>query len=176
MPIHRSIAFTGHRPESLPFGEDETSEPCRALKTLLWQELKTRVRAGYNTFYCGAARGSDIFCGELVLLLRPRVQADLQLVCVTPFPQQADGWSSAWRRRYDALLQNADRVVQLCDRYAPGCYFERNRYLVEHADALLAVYDGRSRGGTAHTVRYARHQKKEVVVFDPGGLRKLSLC
>ena len=44
---------------------------------------------------------------------------------------------------------------------------KRNRYLVDHAACLLAVYNGEWRGGTAMTVRYARKLKRTVHIIDP---------
>ena len=41
---------------------------------------------------------------------------------------------------------------------------ERNRFLVDHAAALLSVYSGERRGGTAATVRYAQKMGREVIV------------
>lgn len=32
----------------------------------------------------------------------------------------------------------------------------RNHYMVDHSQRVIAVYDGRSGGGTAATIRYAR--------------------
>lgn len=51
--------------------------------------------------------------------------------------------------------------------YREGCMLERNRYLVDHAACLLAVYNGEQRGGTAMTVRYARKLGREVIVLNP---------
>jgi nucleoside 2-deoxyribosyltransferase len=47
-----------------------------------------------------------------------------------------------------------------------SCMFRRNRYLVENADLLLAVYDGLP-GGTAMTVGYAREIGVPVVCLAP---------
>ena len=44
---------------------------------------------------------------------------------------------------------------------------KRNRYLVDHAACLLAVYNGEWRGGTAMTVRFAKKQGREVIIIDP---------
>ena len=44
---------------------------------------------------------------------------------------------------------------------------ERNRFLVDHAGLVLAVYNGEPRGGTAFTVRYAQRTGKQVVLIDP---------
>ena len=51
--------------------------------------------------------------------------------------------------------------------YKKDCMLERNRFLVEHSDILLAVYNGERRGGTAATIRYARKAGREVWIMDP---------
>ena len=42
----------------------------------------------------------------------------------------------------------------------------RNRYLVDHANFLIAVYDGKP-GGTQYTVEYARKKGLEIVQIEP---------
>lgn len=159
------LAFSGHRPESLPFKFN--SGAYYQLEVSLWREIGARVDAGYDTFYCGAARGIDIVCGEIILALKMTDYPDLKLVCAIPFKEQARGWSDLWKLHYYDLLRGADRIVQLCDHYQPDCYHIRNRYMVDNCDALLAVYDGKGKGGTAYTVNYARKQGKEVMVINP---------
>ena len=46
---------------------------------------------------------------------------------------------------------------------------KRNRYMVDQADVLIAVWDG-SPSGTGKTVRYAHQQGKSVTVIDPVSL------
>lgn len=160
------LAFTGHRPEGLPFGENEAAESCRILKRLLWKEIVKRINNGYDTFYCGAAKGADIICGELVVLAQEKLTVPIQLICVVPFKDQTKDWSDSWKQRYNLLLEKSSRVVQLSEHYYRGCYYARDRYMVDHADALIAVYSGQ-RGGTSYTVQYAYAQKKEVTILNP---------
>lgn len=49
------------------------------------------------------------------------------------------------------------------------CYNIRNRYLADHADIVLAVYDmNANKGtGTGYTVHYAQTQGKAIIVIDP---------
>ena len=42
MQKHKALAFTGHRPESLPFGENELSASAIRIKTLLADEISGR--------------------------------------------------------------------------------------------------------------------------------------
>ena len=45
-------------------------------------------------------------------------------------------------------------VVVIREEYQPSVYSHRNRYMVEHSDRVIAVYDGREKGGTAGTIRF----------------------
>lgn len=53
--------------------------------------------------------------------------------------------------------------------YSKDCMLKRNRYLVDHAACLLAVYNGEWRGGTAMTVRYAKKLGREIIAIEPLG-------
>ena len=44
---------------------------------------------------------------------------------------------------------------------------ERNRYLVDRAQTLLAVYDGAPGGGTEYTVRYAQSRDRRIILVRP---------
>ncbi len=61
----------------------------------------------------------------------------------------------------------ADSVVYVSRAYSKDCMLRRNRYLVDHAACLLAVYNGEWRGGTAMTVRYAKKLGREVIILNP---------
>ena len=91
----------------------------------------------------------------------------LKLHCILPCEGQADRWSASARELYYSILEQADEVVYVNREYSKGCMLERNRYLVDHAACLLAVYNGEWRGGTAMTVRYARKLNRDVHIIDP---------
>ena len=47
---------------------------------------------------------------------------------------------------------------------------ERNRYMVDRAKSLIAVYDGKGSGGTAATVQYAMSKDVKIIVINPDTL------
>lgn len=172
MNIRRAIAFTGHRPESLPFGENEQNAQGILLKAMLLTEIIDRASKGYDTFYCGAARGSDILFGEQVIWVKATMYPAIRLICVVPHEEQARGWSESWRERYFDLLEHASDEVLISAHYTRDCYHRRNRYMVDHADALLAVYNGSHTGGTAYTVAYAWKKAKDIVLINPDTIER----
>lgn len=167
-----NVAFTGHRPESLPFGDDEQNETFLRIKQMLLEEIKYWAAQGYGTFYEGVARGMDIVFGEQVLLAKEQGYPDIKLVGVIPFEEQAAHWNDAWRDRYFTLMANSDDEVLISAHYTKECFHQRNRYMVDRSDVLIAVYDGLGSGGTAYTVQYAMDKGITLIVFDPNKLTR----
>ena len=154
-------AFTGHRPQKLPWGSREEDPRCQALKTLLEQAILQAADRGFHTFLCGMALGCDLYFAEAVLQLKAQ-RPQLQLEAVVPCPGQSDRWSRADADRYGRLLQQCDRVTVLEDCYTEGCMTRRNRAMVDRARLLITVYDG-SGGGTGQTVAYAERLGVELL-------------
>ena len=156
-------AFTGHRPERLPWGADETDARCLALKTLLRRAVLRAYEDGFRTFLCGMARGCDQYFAETVLSLTDAGQTPgVQLVALVPCPSQPDAWPETDRARYRALLDRCAGVEVLEDSYTEGCMLRRNRAMVLRADLLITVFDG-TPGGTAATIRFAKQQGVELL-------------
>ena len=88
------------------------------------------------------------------------------LECVIPFPGQADSWEMDDQKRRYNILTATDESVITSSTYSKGCYFTRNRYMVDKADVVVCAFNGQ-RGGTAYTVNYALKQNKIVIQFDP---------
>ena len=149
-------AFTGHRPEKLPWGSNEASAHYQALKQKLEQVLRELAGEGYDTFLCGMARGCDQYFFDAVCQLR-REQPQVRVIAVIPCPTQARAWPQADREWYQAALEAADERRLLSEFYYEGCMLMRNRHMVERCDLLLSIWDG-SPGGTGSTIRYARQR------------------
>ena len=163
----KACAFTGYRPEKLPFGDDEESPGCKRLKQRLYCETLQMTGKGVTTFLSGMARGVDTWAAETVLQLRTVLPpGKVQLWAVVPHAGQANAWCEADRARYRDLLARADKVVCLSETYTQGCMQRRNRYLIDHADCLIAVYDGQP-GGTRYTVEYAQKKGLHIMIIDP---------
>lgn len=173
MSIEMACAFTGHRPVRFSFGYDEEDEKCLRLKLVLARQISALIEGGVSLFYTGMALGTDQWCAGIVLDMK-RQYPNVRLTAVLPCETQANKWSPEQRERYFNTLAECDDVITLNARYTPGCMLERNRYMVDHAHYLLAVYDGGGKGGTAYTVRYAREKKREIIVIRPDLLEVVS--
>ena len=167
--INRACAFTGHRPQKLPWRSDETAPGCAALKETLAMQITTLVADGYTEFLTGMAEGVDLWAAQIVLALRV-TNPSLRLHCILPCVEQSARWSAASREQYRAILEQADSIIFVNRMNKKDCMLERDRFLVSYASVILAVYNGERRGGTAATVRYARKLGRELIVIDPSTL------
>lgn len=156
--------FTGHRPDKLPWGLCEDDPRCMDLKARLRQAVKRAYALGYRHFICGMARGCDLYFAEAVLALRD-ILPDLTLEGARPCESQADRWPAAERARYRDILDRCNLETLVQHYYDRGCMLRRNRYMVDHAARIIAVYDGQPKGGTAQTLLYAMRQGLETDIL-----------
>ena len=65
-------------------------------------------------------------------------------------------------KEFHRMLTAYDGVKVISDHYVPSCYMNRNRYMVAQSQRVIAVYDGRGKGGTLFTLRDAYVQGREI--------------
>lgn len=96
-PDGHTCAFTGHRPQNLPFRFNESDKRCIALKKQL-RKLIVQLIEQHNVthFISGMAIGVDMYAAEIVLDLKakyPHITLESAIPCET----QATKWSEPLR-------------------------------------------------------------------------------
>ena len=162
---YKRCAFTGYRPQKMPWGENENCPECVEYKALLAEKIEQLIEQGYGHFVSGGAMGMDTWAAEAVMKLKEK-HSWILLEMVSPFDDQAKSWTAEYRQRHDHLFETADIVTATSNRFYRGCYHKRNRYMVDNADILLACFDGKA-GGTKVTVDYANKNEVPVVMLPP---------
>ena len=127
-----SCCFTGHRPGKLPWRYNEVDPRCLALKRRIADAAEAAYEEGYRHFLA------------------------------VPCPTQADAWAPDQRERYRRLVEACDFETLVSTRYTPYCMQRRDRYMVDHASLLIAVFDG-TPGGTQYTMQYAMSRRVSIV-------------
>ena len=148
----QNCSFTGHR----------SIDPRHAesLPGLLSRAIEYAYSEGCRNFYTGGALGFDTMAAKEILRLR-MTHRDMRLIVVIPCRGQEDKWSPSEKNMYEYILGEADEAVYVSEAYDSGCMKRRNHYLASACDILIA-YSGRSRSGSAQTVRMAEEQGKDV--------------
>jgi uncharacterized phage-like protein YoqJ len=166
----KTCAFTGHRPQNLPWQFNEADTNCLKLKQILNQQISQLAKNGFTDFLSGMALGSDTWAAEAVLNLRKKKPA-LKLHCILPCKTQAEKWPVSEQERYQKILAQADSIFFTSRNYHPNCMLERNRFMVEKARLLLAVYNGQPHSGTAAAVRHAQRLGCDIIIINPISLQ-----
>ena len=160
-----TVAFTGYRPQKLPFSEDYNDPRYHAFNEKLKRVIERLIELGYTDFISGVAIGFDTWAAEAVLEAKKKYQ-NIRLECAIPYPGQDRKWDTSDKIRRKKLISEADSATTVCNHYCEGCFFIRNEYMVDKADVVVCCFDGKS-GGTAQTVRYAKEKDKIIVQINP---------
>lgn len=142
-----TVCFTGHR-SIPPACADALRRDTAALIRSLYGE-------GYTLFLTGGALGFDTLAAETLLTLK-RECPSLFSVMIIPCENQSSPWPPTAQEHYLELVGASDGCICLQKEYTADCMHRRNRFMVDHSSICIAYFDGRPRGGTGATVRYAQ--------------------
>lgn len=166
-----SCAITGHRPVRFKWKYQENDTRCKRLKRRMQEQFILLYEQGVRHFYVGGALGVDMWAGEILLRLKEQPEySGIELMIVLPFEGHDIDWDDRSRRRIEFLIRHSTKTIVIGTADEPAiAYRERNYYMVDHADCLLAVYDnGRNlRSGTGMTVHYAEKKGLPVILIHP---------
>jgi uncharacterized phage-like protein YoqJ len=79
---------------------------------------------------------------------------NIPLTVAIPFEGQEKRWPEAAQRRYREIRAAATKVVVCAfGGYSPEAMHGRNKWMVDNSQAVAALWNGDSTGGTAHCIR-----------------------
>lgn len=147
----KTCCVTGHR--------DLPQNQINYVKAALLREIEKAITDGFTCFMSGFAEGVDQYFVEMVME-KQKDNPELELIAVLPYQKRLENLKEKGHT-YE-MLEACRNVVVIREKYQPSVYSQRNRYMVEHSDRVIAVYDGREKGGTVRTIRFAHQMKKEL--------------
>lgn len=157
MAEYKTIALTGHRPNKL-WGYNMSLPQYAIVKQALKDALD---KACASTVISGMALGFDQIGARVAL------ETGRKLIASVPFSGQEGNWPKTSQDEYKRLLSLAAETVTVCDgNYAPWKMLRRDMWMVDHADLVIALWNG-SDSGTGHTVRYALEKGTPVWALNP---------
>lgn len=145
------ICGTGHRPDKLGGYGKEVFDKLVSLAHDYLSEQSV------DTIISGGALGWD------QALAKAAIDLGIPLTMALPFCGFDSRWPKESQQALFSLCTKAKDVVYVCDSgYAPWKMQKRNEWMVDHADRVLALWNG-TPGGTANCVRYAEKVGKPIV-------------
>ena len=136
------VAVTGHRPERL-----------KGQETLIKKWAKNQLVSLQPQFiYNGMARGVD----QIIAIAAKEL--NIPIICCYPFPKKNFSPTEQW------IIEN-NKVIFICPVYSKQSYIIRDKFMVDHSDILLTVWDGIGQGGTFFTRKYAIEKGKKIIDY-----------
>ena len=156
----KTAFITGHRVFDFPFNYPLVRRGINQLTDLA-------IERGFNCFLTGMALGTDTLAALIW------AERHLTWKAILPCPDQSNLWTRKQQFNYrllfdyQLLLTKATEVKVLYPEYQPGVMQARDQYLVNNSSLGLAVWDGRTTGGTFLTISMARKAKLPLIIFNP---------
>ena len=163
--IASTACFTGHRPSKFPFSTKDKLNLDIFLSTVYLLAYEAVTEFGIDTFYCGMQRGMDVWGGQQVLRIKEEFP-DIKLICLSPYQDEIYERKGDDLKDYIALVNGCDEFIALHQKYVQGCYFERNRYMVDHSSYIIGAAVPGVRSGTDNTVKYAKKLGRKLHIID----------
>jgi uncharacterized phage-like protein YoqJ len=144
------VAATGHRPEKLGGHSYRLDGKLIGVAVAYLNEVEP------ERVISGMALGWDTAWAAAAYVL------GVPFIAAIPFEGQESRWPVDLQRRYREILAKAAEIVVVSrGGYSSTAMEMRNRWMVDRADRIAALWDG-SPGGTGNCVRYARKRKVEI--------------
>ncbi len=154
--IEKACCFTGHRPGKLNGTEEKIREELRT-------EIANAVNSGVDTFITGMAPGVDTWAALEVLKLKETNQ-NIKHICAVPFNGVEKNRTDELQKIFHDILNKSDDVVYIAPKYKRWCFHARNEWMVDHANRLIAVFNG-TKGGTEFTIKYAEKKNRKICLI-----------
>ncbi len=149
--IENVCCFTGHRLiyDDIEYIQDAVSSAVQMM-----------ILNGVSIFISGGAIGFDTICAKIIIE-KKKENPDIKLYLALPCHNQDYRWNMSQKAEYKYIIENADKVEYISDKYSPWCMHIRNRYMVDNSKYVIA-YCKSEKGGTFYTVNYAKKKNKII--------------
>lgn len=137
------VMITGHRPERL----GDKAEAVRK-----WIEETLQGIDNIEACISGMAKGVDYTFATVAMV------KGLPLIAAFPYRHKLS-------EPEQICHDYAKEVHWETETWYKSCYLDRDRWMVDHADIVLVVWDGQPGGGAYYTMKYAQQQGKQIILF-----------
>lgn len=167
-----SCTFTGHHPMRFEFGYNEEEPLCLMIKQAMKSQIFELYKQGVKEFYTDCELMVGLWAGELILELmeeNPEDQ-DLYLCCTIPYEHQTKKWPEFFRDRYYEILEKSTYNELISAQETDKCRQQCGRYLIDHAEHLIAVYDNSNvtrMETAAYVVSCAKRKGRSIIYINP---------
>ncbi|MDL2280748.1 DUF1273 domain-containing protein [Selenomonadales bacterium OttesenSCG-928-I06] len=130
------------------------------VKAELKQEIKKAIQDGYTNFISGFSPGTDLMFADIIVELQRKYP--INLIAYIPYVNIM----KTKNRTFQNLIYKCNSIKIYSEYYAPFCFIRRSQLMVQNSRRVIAVYDGRQKGGTINTINYARKLGRDLKIIE----------
>lgn len=153
----KTCCVTGHR--------DIPGEQVGYVRQELRREVERAIEDGYQHFLTDFMEGTDQLFAEVVAEIR-QVNDGIRLEAVLPYRGRFEKLHKDERTRL--LLAACTEVGFANEKYTKNCITVCRREQLRRSSRMIAVFDGREKGGAVTAIRMAHARKIRVCVIELG--------
>ena len=153
MDVKKSCSVTGHR--------QLKDNQIEFIRQELRREIELAIKEGYTNFMSGFANGADIEYAVIVAELK-KDNPIITLEAALPYRKRMNTKNKQFRE----LLDKCDMITVTSEEYSKSCFQKRNYYMIANSERIIAVFDGRRKGGTFHSIKVAEKNNREIKLIN----------
>lgn len=150
-----SLYVSGYRPHELGIF-NEKHPGIRIIKKAIENELRNLINEGLEWIVISGQLGVELWTAEVVIGLQEEFP-HLKYSVITPFLGIEKNWNEERQEKYAFILGKADYAATITKKpyEAPWQFVVKDKFIIQHTDALLLVYDEEHEGSPKYLKRLA---------------------
>ena len=149
----KTCCFTGHRNLNHIQTDVATFQ--------LFKVINDLVEDGYTHFISGFAKGADLLFADVITQFK-KINSNISLEAAIPYKDNLN----CKVQGFNELLGKCDSITVVQEKYHISCFQKRSKYMVDSADVVVAVWDGKENGSIYNTISYAKSRSKRIIVIN----------
>lgn len=152
----------------LKFDMNENDKDSLLIKKCILENIINLIENKDVThFISGMGTKIGIYAAETILKLK-KTYPQCILECAVSCETQAARWHVKLHERYYKILEKCDKETMIQKQYTDTCRQERNEYMIDSSDYVIAVWNGKiSSKAINKSIKYAISKDKEIIMIDP---------
>ncbi|WP_181348339.1 SLOG family protein [Thalassobacillus sp. CUG 92003] len=152
----KKVVVTGYKPTEL--GIYNADDPrIFYIQATIKKRLTALIEEGLEWVLISGQMGTELWAAQVVADLRDSY--DVRLAILPPFLNQEKRWPEEVQLLYEEMTMLADYYQPIYNKEYEGPFqFKRkDRFLIEHSDGCLVLYDPETPGSPEYFLNHAQH-------------------
>lgn len=152
----------GHGAKGFPFERIPDIDEFVLYRSKIYKKIEELINLGYSTFITGLNNGADLDFGFAVIFLRDSAYYDISFEIALPYNFKPSQKSTDVFINKMYLLEMSDSIQTLSSVCKKQRTQKSTENMIDNADLILAVWNGKKRGSIWSAIKLAQKKEKKI--------------